>query len=55
MIRKRFTVFDLSDSVLEKYYQSFLVNKFKYIYGYNNSIVMFARYVLKKNYDFKKV
>ena len=54
MRRARFPVFDLSDQVLERYYQLFLRKKFGYIYGYTNSIVMFARYILNKKYNFSK-
>ena len=46
--RRRFDVFDLSDGALEMYLQVFKRNKFDYLYGYTNSLVMFARYILKK-------
>lgn len=47
--RVRFPVFDLSDSMLEKFLEKFRRIKFDYVYGYTNSIVMFARYLLKNN------
>lgn len=47
--RIRFPVFDLSDDVLESFLGKFTTTKFEYIYGYTNSIVLFARYLIKKN------
>lgn len=52
--RVRFPVFDLSDKVLYKYYQKFKKHKFDYVYGYTNSLVLFARFLLKKKLDIKK-
>ena len=46
--RSRFTVFDLSDSFLEKYYQKFCSNKYVYINGYTSSLVKFAEYLIKR-------
>ena len=45
--RVRFPVFDLSDKMLEKFLSKFKTEKFDYVYGYTNSIVLFARYLLK--------
>jgi len=47
--RFRFPVFDLSDEVLEKFLQKFKTKKFDYINGYTSSIVLFAKYLEKKN------
>ena len=47
--RYRFTIFDLSDSMLEKVLIKFQQKKFDYINGYTSSIVLFAKFLLKKN------
>ncbi len=47
--RERFSVFDLSDENIERYIEVFKRKKFKYIYGYTNSIVLFSRYLIKNN------
>ncbi len=47
--RYRFTIFDLSDAVLEKVLQKFKKKKFDYINGYTSSIVLFAKFLQKKN------
>lgn len=47
--RYRFTIFDLSDAVLEKVLIKFRNKKFDYINGYTSSIVLFAKYLQKKN------
>jgi len=44
--RVRFQIFDLSDEILEKYLLRFTKIKFEYIYGYTNSLVLFARYLI---------
>ncbi len=49
MNRSRFSVFDLSDSILYQYTNRFKKQRFKYIYGYTNALVLFARYLLSKN------
>ena len=48
MNRVRFYVFDLSDNVLQDYLSKFKKIKFEYIYGYTNSLVLFARYLIRK-------
>jgi phenylacetate-CoA ligase len=53
--RVRFPVFDLSDEVLEKYLNKFKKTKFEYIYGYTNSLVLFARYLESKKLVFRDV
>jgi phenylacetate-CoA ligase len=47
--RLRFSIFDLSDAVLEKILKKFKNKKFDYINGYTSSIVLFAKYLQKKN------
>ena len=44
MHRIRFPVFDLSDQVMNKFFNKFVKKEFDYVYGYTNSIVLFARY-----------
>lgn len=45
----RFTIFDLSDEILEKVLLKFQNKKFDYINGYTSSIVLFAKFLQKKN------
>lgn len=45
----RFTIFDLSDEILEKVLLKFQDKKFDYINGYTSSIVLFAKFLQKKN------
>lgn len=47
--RFRFPVFDLSDEVLEKFLKKFRTKRFDYLNGYTSSIVLFAKYLEKKN------
>jgi phenylacetate-CoA ligase len=47
--RYRFTIFNLSDAVLEKVLKKFQDKKFDYINGYTSSIVLFAKFLQKKN------
>jgi len=53
--RYRFPVFDMSDEKLKTFFEKFTKTKFDYIYGYTNSIVLFARYLIKKNIVLKDV
>lgn len=53
--RERFSVFDLSDENIAKYVERFKSKKFKYIYGYTNSIVLFSRYLIKNNIKLKDI
>ena len=46
--RVLFPVFDLSDHNLEIFLNKIKKTKFKYIYGYTNSLLLFAQYLLKK-------
>lgn len=45
----RFPIFDLSDKILESVLLKFQNKKFDYINGYTSSIVLFAKFLLKKN------
>ena len=47
--RFRFSIFDLSNVILEKMLNKFRYKKFDYINGYTSSIVLFAKYLQKKN------
>jgi phenylacetate-CoA ligase len=47
--RFRFTIFDLSDKVLEGFLNEFKTRKFNYINGYTSSIVLFAKFLQQKN------
>ena len=47
--RYRFSIFNLSDVILEKILKKFQEKKFDYINGYTSSIVLFAKFLQKKN------
>lgn len=49
MNRQRFSVFDLSPKALDGFIRRFKRTGFDYIYGYTNSLVMFARHLIKKH------
>lgn len=53
--RYRFSVFDLSDSQLEKNLKKFESTKFDYINGYTSSIVQFAKFLQRRNIILKNV
>ena len=53
--RYRFTIFDLSDRVLEKVLTHFQSKKFDYINGYTSSIVLFAKFLEQKGIVLKTV
>ena len=55
MNRIRFPVFDLSDNILESYLNKFERKEFILIYGYTNSLLIFAKYLLKKNIILSKI
>jgi len=46
--RVRFPVFDLSDAVLQVYFEKFKRYKFEYINGYTSSLILFAKYLINK-------
>jgi phenylacetate-CoA ligase len=47
--RFRFPIFDLSDAVLEKMLKKFENTKFDYLNGYTSSIILFAKFLRKRN------
>ncbi|MGN6568960.1 MAG: hypothetical protein ACTHJ0_13455 [Flavipsychrobacter sp.] len=49
MNRRRFPVFDLSDNVLERFFNRLRTGGFDYLYGYTSSLVLFARFLVKRN------
>ena len=53
--RYRFSIFDLSDEVLEGFLKDFKTKKFDYINGYTSSIVLFAKFLQKKNIILKEI
>ena len=53
--RYRFTIFDLSDIILENILKKFQHKKFDYINGYTSSIVLFAKFLKEKNIVLKTV
>jgi phenylacetate-CoA ligase len=53
--RYRFSIFDLSDEVLEAFLNDFKNKKFDYINGYTSSIVLFAKFLQKKNIVLKEI
>ncbi len=53
--RYRFPIFDLSDVVLEEFLNKFKKKKFDYINGYTSSIVLFAKFLQKKNIVLKTI
>lgn len=55
MNRLRFNVFDLSEKALDGFIKKFKRNRFQYIYGYTNSLVMFARHLISKQLILKDI
>ena len=53
--RYRFPIFDLSEEKLEEFLSVFQRKKFDYINGHTSSIVLFAKYLQKKNLILKSV
>jgi phenylacetate-CoA ligase len=53
--RYRFSIFDLSDAVLENVLEKFRQKKFDYINGYTSSILLFAKFLKQKNICLKTV
>jgi phenylacetate-CoA ligase len=53
--RYRFSVFDLSDAVSERFLKNFKTKKFDYINGYTSSIVLFAKFLQRKNIVLKEI
>ncbi len=55
MHRYRFPIFDLSDAVLEQLLEKFQQTKFDYLNGYTSSIVLFAKFLAKRNLILKDI
>jgi phenylacetate-CoA ligase len=53
--RFRFSIFDLSDVVLDRFLKKFATEKFDYINGYTSSIVLFAKFLKQKNIVLKDI
>ncbi|MCG9791804.1 phenylacetate--CoA ligase family protein [Flavobacterium algicola] len=53
--RYRFSVFDLSDKKLESFLKKFENSRFHYINGYTSAIVLFAKFLERKNIVLKNV
>jgi phenylacetate-CoA ligase len=53
--RYRFSIFDLSDKVLENVLVKFKQKRFDYINGYTSSIVLFAKFLQQKNIVLKTI
>jgi phenylacetate-CoA ligase len=53
--RIRFSIFDLSDTILEGFLKKFKTKKFDYINGYTSSIVLFAKFLQQKNIVLKTI
>ncbi len=53
--RYRFSIFDLSDKILETVLIKFRNKKFDYINGYTSSIVLFAKFLKTKNIILKNI
>lgn len=53
--RFRFSIFDLSDVVLEGFLNEFKTRKFDHINGYTSSIVLFAKFLRQKNIVLKDI
>jgi len=53
--RYRFPIFDLSEGKMEEFLEEFQKKNFDYINGYTSSIVLFAKFLRKKNIILKDV
>lgn len=53
--RYRFPIFDLSEAKLEEFLADFQQKNFDYINGYTSSIVLFAKFLQKKNIILKEI
>jgi phenylacetate-CoA ligase len=53
--RFRFSIFDLSDTILEGFLKKFETATFDYINGYTSSIVLFAKFLQQKNIVLKTI
>ena len=55
MKRYRFSLADLSEAGFENFIKIFKTKKFDYLYGYTNTLLMFAKYLLSKKITLKKL
>jgi Coenzyme F390 synthetase len=55
MRRVRFDVFDLSDTSMAGFIQKFREHNFEYLYGYTNSLVLFARHLQRQQVTLKEI
>lgn len=53
--RYRFPIFDLSEAKLEEFLKDFKKKNFDYINGYTSSIVLFAKFLQKKNIILREI
>ena len=53
--RDRFIINDLSEQVLDQYLLKFYEKRFKWVYGYSNSILDFCEYLDKRNIILKDI
>jgi phenylacetate-CoA ligase len=53
--RYRFIIHDMADSKLEEFVDIFRRRPFEYLYGYTNSLVLFARYLIRQSVVLKEV
>lgn len=54
-LRRRFSIFDLSDRKLEKFLKRFKKNKFHYINGYTSAILLFAKFLQEKDLQLREI
>ena len=55
MNRVRFKIFDLSDPAMRDFVILLNKKRYVYIYGYTNSIVAFAKYIIRNNISIKDI
>lgn len=55
MNRYRFVVFDISDTALDGFIHKFRTTPFRYLYGYTNSQLTFARYLKFKGLTLREI
>ncbi|WBL25657.1 phenylacetate--CoA ligase family protein [Zunongwangia sp. HGR-M22] len=54
-LRRRFTIFDLSDAKLQSFLNRFKKSNFNYINGYTSAILLFAKFLQKKEIVLKNI
>jgi len=54
-LRRRFSIFDLSDSKMESFLKRFEKSNFDYINGYTSAILLFSKFLTKKDIELKQV